>query len=192
MAKNPTENGYKKWKPENIETIKKACTVYLNGVVKPKLVEMLREVASEIVAAIDGGYIPVYLGHLHDATGVAVYVDGVLSSYMPTAIATKRGRSGYFGVNNYNIVGHEYLANLMADASTQFSMGIWIVVLSAVPYAYFVNENGSPVGRGQGFFDQTVRSTVEKIISGLRPITSGKVNLASNISQLENLDTSSI
>lgn len=143
--------------------------------VKAKLEAMLRGVAQLLVSYIDGGFtppygtmqFPVYTGNLHDATGVGVYIDGRLSGYIPTAIAveqqTDKGRIG--------IDGHVNLTLALQAATSRFAEGIWIVLFSTVPYAYRVNTQGSPRGRGMDFFDVLGEALFQEIVTGLQPIT---------------------
>lgn len=143
--------------------------------IKTKLELMLRGVAEKLVAYIDGGFVPpfgtrqfpVNTGNLHDATGVGVYIDGRLSSYLPTAIAveqqTNKGEIGIDGAIN--------LRNALQIATSQFAKGIWIVLFSSVSYAYKINTQGSPRGRGVGFFDSLGEILFQNVITGLQPIT---------------------
>lgn len=163
MAK-ATQRGYKKWYAHNAKVMKEQCTYFLKGVAKPQLVAMLRSVAEEIVAAIDGnGNIPIYTGNLHDATGVGVYVDGALSQYIPTKIATKKQKSGFGNTNWYDIDGSLFLQSAMADAATEFNSGCWIVLFSAVPYAFHIDERTN-------FFSQTVGELAQSVLLGLVPL----------------------
>lgn len=142
--------------------------------IKAKLETMLRSVAERLVAYIDGGFappagtaqFPVYTGNLHDATGVGVYIDGRLNSYIPTAIAveqqTNRGEIGIDGSIN--------LRNALQAATSQFATGIWIVLFSTVSYAYKINTQGSRWGRGAGFFDALGETLFQNVITGLQPI----------------------
>lgn len=163
-----TRRGYTAY---NKSVLMKGLTVHVKNVVTPELVDVLKRVAQQIVTAIDTGeYIPEYTGNLHDATGVAVYADGAVVSFLPTKHATKKGKSGFGGVNHYGIDGNEFLTRTIADASTTFAKGVWFVVFSTVPYAYYIDANGSPKGRGQGFFKKTYQDAVSEILAGLRPI----------------------
>lgn len=163
MAK-ATQRGYRKWDAHNAKVMKEQCTYFLKGVAKPQLVAMLRSVAEEIVAAIDGnGNIPIYTGNLHDATGVGVYVDGALSQYIPTKIATKKQRSGFGNTNWYDIDGSLFLQSAMADAATEFNSGCWIVLFSAVPYAFHIDERTD-------FFRQTAGELAQSVLLGLVPL----------------------
>lgn len=164
MGKYPIKRGYQKWEKHNIEVFKKQAQYFLNGVAKPKLVDMLHKVAEEIVAVIDdNGDIPIYTGNLHDATGVGVYVDGALSKYLPTKKATRKQSSGFNYTNWYGIDGYSFLQSAMEDASTEFNSGCWIVLFSAVPYAFHIEDQTS-------FFSLTVGEMVRSIILGLVPL----------------------
>lgn len=169
---NPSVRGYQK---QNLTALMNGIKMHVKGVLQPQLVDVLRRKADELVSALDSGTydIPVYLGHLHDATGCAVYADGALNYFRPTAkkAAGKLGKSGFDGVNHYGIDGSAFLQQAVSEASTKFAKGVWFVIFSAVPYAYHINAKGSPLGRGQNFFDRIANTTVNEILAGLRPIT---------------------
>lgn len=163
MAK-PTQRGYKKWMPHNLEVIKKKCRYQISNVARPKLVAMLQGVAQKIANEVDSiTSVPNYTGNLRDSHGVGVYVNGTLSSYIPTHTATKPQRSGFHGRNEYNIWGTEYLSQALQDATTDFADGIWIVLFAAVPYAFYINENHA----NAGFFDEIADTIVEDVRNGL-------------------------
>lgn len=163
-----TRRGYTAY---NKSVLMKGLTVHVRNVITPELVNVLKRVAQQIVTAIDtGAYIPEYTGNLHDATGVAVYADGAVVSFLPTKKAAKKAKTGFGGVNHYEIDGNEFLTRTIAEASTTFAKGVWFVVFSTVPYAYYIDANGSPLGRGQGFFKKTYGDAVNEILAGLRPI----------------------
>lgn len=149
----------------NKEVLERGLRLHVKKEIQPDLVDYLKNVAQQIVSAIDGGAysIPVYTGNLHDATGVGVYVDGMMAAFMPTKLAVKKqamkGRPYIFG--------SEFLAESLREATTTFAKGVWFVVFSAVPYAYKINADGSPKGRGQGYWD----TIVNDVLSNLRPIT---------------------
>lgn len=159
----------------NSKVFKVGLKNYADNVIKPKLEAMLRSVAERLVAYIDGGFIPPYgnmqfpvdTGNLHDATGVGVYIDGRLSSYIPTAIAveqqTNKGEIGIDGSINLNLA--------LQAATAQFAKGIWIVLFSTVSYAYKINTQGSSRGRGVGFFDGLGEVLFQNVVTGLQPIT---------------------
>jgi hypothetical protein len=157
---------YRKWMPHNIKAIKKQYTIFINSVYKPKIVDMLQRVAAEIVQEIDSNKfnIPVLTSNLKDATGVAVYVDGRVSMYLPTKRATKLQRSGFHGRTERGIDGNLYLQRTINDASTYFQTGVWIVFYSAVPYAFYIND-------ATGFFNATIKDLANRILSGLKPIS---------------------
>lgn len=168
---NPSVRGYQR---QNLTALMNGIKMHVKGVLQPQLVAVLRKKADELVAALDSGTydIPVYLGHLHDATGCAVYADGSLNYFRPTAkkATGKLGKSGFDGVNHYGIDGAAFLQQAVSEASTRFASGVWFVIFSAVPYAYHINAKGSPLGRGQNFFDRIANTTVNEILAGLRPI----------------------
>lgn len=160
----------------------KGLTVYVKDVIKPEMQRALIQVANKIVAAIDSGdRIPEYTSNLHDSTGVAVYADGAVISFIPTKKATKKSKSGLGGVNHYNIDGREFLVNTINEAKSTFAKGIWFVVFSTVPYAYHIDTVGSPIGRGKGFFKKTYQEALTEVLAGLAPIT-GSVSISAGTS----------
>lgn len=168
----------------NSKVFKVGLNDYAERVIKAKLEAVLREVAQKMVAAIDNAFVPftqygggttqfpVWEGQLHDATGVGVYVDGRVSSYIPTA----KGFNPQFDREEDGIVGSERLQQALKSAATQFSKGIWIVVFSAVPYAYKVNLHGSPLHRGMGFFGRVKSLLIDDVFAGLKPIAPNLTN----------------
>lgn len=165
---NPSVRGYQK---QNIDALTKGIKMYANSVVRTRLVRMLKQKAFEVVAFIDNNAdIPEYLGNLHDATGIGIYVEGLMFGFYPTKHAQQLGKSGFDGVNHYGIDGAAFLQQAISEASSRFTSGVWFVIFSAVPYAYHINAKGSPLGRGQGFFDRIADTTVNEILAGLRPI----------------------
>lgn len=163
----------------NSKAFKAGVKRFANSGILPKLEAMLRSVAERLVAYIDGGFtpptgtsqFPVFTGNLHDATGVGVYVNGRLSSYIPTAIAveqqTNQGEIGIDGSINLRLA--------LQAATSQFATGVWIVLFSTVSYAYKINTQGSRWGRGAGFFDALGETLFQNVITGLQPITSEAV-----------------
>ncbi len=168
----------------NSRVFKAGLKDYADSVITPKLEAVLRDVAQRMVNAIDrvfepfeqhgGGtkQFPVLEGQLHDATGVGVYINGRLSSYLPT----KKGFDEQVHEGETGIIGSERLQQALNTAVSQFSEGIWIVLFSAVPYAYKVNTVGSPRHRGIGFFERTKSLLIDDVFAGLRPIAPGLNN----------------
>ena len=156
---------------------------HIEHVVKPKLEAMLRKLAQDTVSYIDGAFFPippyaeeeggndkfpVWEGQLGDATGCAVYIDGRVSSFIPTSKGRYLQHDEESGIEN--IDGTEFLKNAIELASTRFIKGLWIVLFSAVPYAFRINTEGSPKGRGEGYFETIKNVTVQRVIEGLKPI----------------------
>ena len=171
MAKE-TRIGYKKWMPHNIEVIKKKCSHFLVQEVKPQLTVILNNVAQAVLDYIEQmTSLPQYTGNLHDATGVGIYVDGQLSSYVPTKIATKFQSSGFHYRNEYKIDGSLYLQSALKDATTEFSDGVWIVVFSAVPYAFYIQE------RPEQYFSEISEALLREIYQKLAPLQHKTISL---------------
>lgn len=142
---------------------------------------MLQNVAQMLVNRVDSLFVPLppyapggsrsypaWEGQMHDATGVGVYVNGRLSSYLPT----KKGQGPQYDDESgaTNIIGSEYLMNALNAASTRFSKNVWIVLFCAVPYAYRVNTSGSHWGRGVGFFDKLAQELYNNVCTSLKAV----------------------
>lgn len=165
---------------ENQRVFSKLLKQQVESIVKPKLVGILNNVADWMVQCVDESFtpfeyhgggndiFPIWESQLRDATGVGVYVDGTLTSYKPTARGAKP--QSYNG--DMNIIGTERLDMALLEAVGEFSSGIWIVLFSAVPYAYKVNTEGSPRGRGIEFFDTLEETLKAEIFSNLQPLGS--------------------
>lgn len=159
---------------QNTMIFKVAVKQHTERVIKAKLIAMLRGVAQALVTIIDNGFamptgtvqFPVETANLHDATGVGVYADGVIMHFVPTKRAVKAQKMG----GKRNIVGSALLKTAISNSS-QFAKGIWIVLFSTVPYAYYINTGGSPIGRGAGYFEALKQNLIIDVITGLRPIT---------------------
>ncbi len=149
---------------------------HIEKVVKPQLVNICKSVAQTLVRMIDGLFVPplgtaqfpVYTSNLHDATGVGVYSDGALAMFLPTKRAIKSQRSGNASGAFF---GSALLEEAMTAATTQYSQNIWIVLFSAVPYAYMINTTGSKIGRGVGYFETLKQTLLENILNGVKSNT---------------------
>lgn len=161
-----------KWQTHNKNVISKLTRGYVDNVIKPESSVILQGIAQDIVNIIENDSkspIPIYTANLHDATGVGVYVDSVLVAFIPTKRATKKQHSGFDG-NVYNIDGNDRLQNALAEGVTTFSRGVWIVLFSAVPYAYYINLYGSPLGRGTLYFEHLKGDLVEDVLKGFKKV----------------------
>lgn len=160
---------------KNLKIIKNKCKHYLEVEKKPLLITILAAIARKLADYIEkDARIPEYSSNLRDATGVGVYVNGALTSYVPTKKATKKQKSGFHYRNEYGIDGSEYLLQAISSAATSFSRGIWIVLFSAVPYAYFLNKPElveNLRGKVEGnFYGEISDRLIAEIYSGLVPL----------------------
>lgn len=165
---------------ENKRVFSKLLKQRVEDIVKPKLVGILNNVSDWMVQCVDESFIPfeyhgggsdifpIWESQLRDATGVGVYIDGALTSYKPTA----RGANPQSYGKDTNIIGTERLDMALQEAVGEFSSGIWIVLFSAVPYAYKVNTEGSPWGRGIEFFDTLEETLKIEVFANLQPLGS--------------------
>lgn len=160
----------------NNAVFRKGLTDFTNQVIKVKLVTMLKSVAQTIVDVIDGNFVmpqgteqfPVFTANLHDATGVGVYSDGKIQYFAPTKRAVD---SQEYGTPPQFFYGSDLLRQAIAESVESFSKGIWIVLFSSVPYAYSINEYGSRLNRGNGYFDLLSKTLLQDVLMNLKPTT---------------------
>lgn len=166
-------SGYQPWVAHNHKVITNSINLFVEETRK-QIIKSLRWVADEMLTYIENEAdlsIPIYTGNLHDATGVAVYVDGAIN-YMkiPAKKAIRRQSTGpNMGSRRY-IDGHLFLQQSIIEGQTVFTNGIWIVLFSAVPYASYIDTVGSPLGRGKDYFWKSKTEFTNLILSSLRPI----------------------
>ena len=140
-------------KYDNMKVFKRGLNVFVEQKVKPHLTVILAEVAQDVVDYIDqisseknADGLPILTGALHDASGVGVYRDGILAAYRPRQIYNTQEASGQM------FSPEDMFDYALSWGAQKFPTGIWLVVFSAMPYAAQIDEEGSPIGRGQGFF----------------------------------------
>lgn len=171
----------KNYAARNMAIFKKGIRAYARDI-SDELIDRLEEVARRMVEMIDGNFdpidtrnrpsgnaqFPVWTANMHDATGVGVYSDGELAKYVPTKQARWKQSNG--SPRRSGIDGAKELEDALNEGLMDFGSGIWIVLFSAVPYAYHINEEGSKIGRGQGFFDETSEGMLNEVLNGLAPL----------------------
>jgi hypothetical protein len=120
--------------------------------IKERLNNVMRTVAYEMVSWLQGGQTPRYTGNMQDATGLGVYIDGTLSAYAPMQTAwnaqTYKGRE---------VWGYAELQDSLQEGYTNFDKGVWLVLFSAVPYAFEVDAYGT-IRNAQGYFSDGITS----------------------------------
>ena len=141
----------------NIEVFKRGLNNFVTQKVKPQLTATLAEVAQDVVNYIDqissrtnAEGLPILTGALHDASGVGIYCDGALSAYRPRQIYNSRENSGQM------FSPEDMLDYALSWGAQRFPTGIWLVIFSSMPYAAQIDTEGSPKGRGQGFFYEMI------------------------------------
>ena len=144
-------------KYDNMKVFKRGLNVFVEQKVKPHLTVILAEVAQDVVDYIDqisseknADGLPILTGALHDASGVGVYRDGILAAYRPRQIYNTQEASGQM------FSPEDMFDYALSWGAQKFPTGIWLVVFSAMPYAAQIDEEGSPIGRGQGFFYEMI------------------------------------
>ena len=166
----------KDYTAQNQKLFEAGLKKYAEKTIKPMLSEILARVARNIVAYVGKSFqpfgyygggnemFPIWTSNLRDATGVAVYIDGVMTSYQPTELGIEQ----QVHKGDFSIIGAERFEEAVNLALTDYSTGIWIVLFSAVPYAYDVTNFGSPWGRGIGFFENLEDALTKDIISNIK------------------------
>ena len=90
-------SGYQPWVAHNHKVITNSIELYVNEVRK-RIIILLRQVCDVMLDYIEGKAditIPIYTGNLHDATGIAIYVDGAVNYLkIPAKKATRRQSTG--------------------------------------------------------------------------------------------------
>lgn len=148
----------------------------VSKIIAPKLKAVLQDVAKFIVNEIDtftsGPTRATY--NLRDATGVGVYVDGVLSAYAPSKKATRTQSTGFGYTNTYNIDGSlELQEALQQGAQGDFRQGIWIVVFSSVRYAYYLTTLSDAAGYHgslKDYFKQLSEGVLSKVVGSVKTV----------------------
>ena len=144
-------------KYDNMKVFERGLNVFIEQKVKPMLTAILAEVAQDVVDYIDqissrtnAEGLPILTGALHDASGVGVYRDGILAAYRPRQIYNTQEASGQM------FSPEDMFDYALSWGAQKFPTGIWLVVFSAMPYAAQIDEEGSPAGRGEGFFYEMI------------------------------------
>jgi hypothetical protein len=161
-----------KYDAHNTKVFTKVANKWVKNVYRPALLSTLCAVAQTIVDYVNGVPIdgtddfPRWSSNMLDSTGVAVYCDGRVYSFIPTKKATERQHAGAIK----DIDGNVELQNAIALGQTRYNTGIWIVLFSAVPYACDINTFGSRLGRGAGYFTSLKSMLLNTVLTGLKPI----------------------
>ncbi len=142
------------WTEHNISVIKLRLTKFAETEAKKEVLKRLYSIAANLIAFIDDNFkpkdkkFPEYSANLHDATGVAIYDNGVIRKYLPT----RRAMEPQMNEINEEEWGYEMLNNAISAGLTHFSKGLWLVLFSGSSYADQIERIGSPKERGMGFF----------------------------------------
>lgn len=167
-------SGYQDWVAHNHTVITNSIKLFVAEVEK-EIVKALRGVTDEMIKYIENEAdvsIPIYTGNLHDATGVAVYVNGKTEYFrVPVPKATRKQHTGPSMGNRRNIDGHLFLTKSITEGATVYTDGIWIVLYSAVPYASHIDTLGSKLGRGKEYFWRAKDEFTKLVLNSLTPVT---------------------
>lgn len=108
---------------------------------------VLRELANQVYTYIadttynrGGGNMPYYTGNMRDSTGLGVYYNGALSTFIPPRDA--QVAQTYVEKDYDEIWGFDYIRSALSNAQ-DFNKGIWVVLYSTVPYAVKIETKGS-------------------------------------------------
>lgn len=171
-------SGYQPWVAQNHAVITNSINLYV-AEVRKKIIKALRKVADDMLTYIENEAdisIPIYTGNLHDATGVAVYVDGATNYFkVPKKKATRKQHTGPSMGSRRNIDGNEFLMQSITEGAGVFNNGIWIVLYSAVPYAAHIDTLGSRLGRGKEYFWQAREEFTNMVLNSLTPLNKAGV-----------------
>lgn len=165
--------GYQPWVAHNHAVITNSIDLFV-AEVRKEIVKSLRMVADDMLRYIEDEAdvsIPIYTGNMHDATGVAIYVDGK-TNYLkvPKKKATRKQRTGPSMGNRRQIDGHDFLMKSITEGAGVFNNGIWIVLYSAVPYAAHIDTLGSPLDRGKEYFWRAREKFANMVLKSLTPL----------------------
>lgn len=141
MAKNG-------WGKHNQDVFKKALAEHRNALEK-RLTNMLHDLAEGVIGIINASdFRPMYTANLADSTGLGVYFNGMLKEYVPLPRADKPQE-----YNGAPVWGQDSLEQALFEASQTYTSGIWVVLFSAVPYAFKVDKEGT-TRTVEGYFSQ--------------------------------------
>lgn len=139
----------KSWVGHNNKVFQKAIAEH-KAILEKELNEIMREVASKMADWLVNGQTPYYTGNMQDATGLGVYINGTLSAYAPMQTAFESQE--YKG---QEVWGYAGLQDALQEGYRNFSKGIWLVVFSAVPYAFEVDAYGT-IKNASGYFSDGI------------------------------------
>ena len=133
----------------NAEIFRKGLLEYSKRI-EQQILMVLDNVAKKVLDTIDGNNdMPWFTGNLLDSTGIGVYYHGTLRKYTPRKIANEP----QYYAGEEDIWGFKKLEEALMMGQTLYSQGIWIVIYTAVPYAFALNEFDD---NHEGFFDNYV------------------------------------
>lgn len=133
MAKKSKDNGY-----IDEDKVNRLVAKYLKNVTDAMIKYMEDDVT----------IIPVDTHNLKDALGVAVYSNGRLmylgtSSRAVTPQATEARKNVWVDDRNFGTLsGRVEISSLLQDGVEKYSQGLWIVLLSAMPYDEYQDSQG--------------------------------------------------
>lgn len=148
----------KDWTAHNNRVFEKILQQKADNI-EARIEKVFRQVAEDVIVFIEGANeIPIYTGNLADSTGLGIYRNGVLTSYLPTKKAVEPQTFGY----NQNVWGADELQRALNVSATEFATGIWLVLFSAVPYALFIED------KYNYFEDGVVQDLLQQFYSAIR------------------------
>ena len=157
----------KDWSSHNNKVFKKGLDKFVKKL-KVRLYLISQKSAAEVMVHIqsveDTDEMPVWTGNMIDGTGFGIYQDSKLTDLSPpkTALSPQE----YEDIKD--IWGTEYLGNALQQGVANYPRGIWLVLVSAVPYAEKVDASGSPKNRGRNFFDMLISESKKTIELNLK------------------------
>lgn len=150
----------KSWVGHNNKVFKKAMDAYRADIEK-KVVGVMESVARNIFEDVSNtsynqgdDYMPFYTGNLRDSTGLGIYYNGALSTLIPPRVADNPQNYWQIGHFYFDLWGFTFIREALAEANS-FNKGIWVVLYSTMPYAKYIDENGSPYWDA-GWFSENI------------------------------------
>lgn len=112
-----------------------------------ELADAILDYIKSIASETNEEGLPIYTGNLFDSTGIGIYKDGSL-------IALKTNDRIADDVQTIGQYGTYFGADLLNTAlQSGISDGGYVLrIISASPIAEMINEEGSSIGRGEGFW----------------------------------------
>lgn len=145
------------WKSHNYKVFSDGIAEFMDRIIG-RLYLLNVQSAAEVMAYIqsveDTDDMPVDTRNLMEGTGFGIYQDSTLKQYIqfPKNAIRRQHMGGYGNA----IWGSDMLHDAIQAGVSDYPNGTWLVLISAVPYADYINLSGSPALRGESFFNKLI------------------------------------